>query len=447
MRSLIPCFILFIVSSAFSGAETLEEALAWSREELTAVRKELSEQRDKIVDEKLPIARELREIREKLVEEQKNKRFLDAQQEGGNFELDQLKSRQSTSKELAGYLGSQAIRFRQNFESDLVVGERYSYVDTLLSTGAQAGTSPIKHAEAQWEVIEASLNRLDRLPGGTKFETEAVSDTGVLVGGSAIQFGPLVFFKGANDNVVGNLAASESLQPQIRSLDDNHKAAVRGLFAGNEVLIPVDPTLGQAALIQQESVSFMEHLALGGFWMIPICLFGLLAFLTSIFKWISIQRVRLPSILEFEELRNLSPDKLNNEYKSDSRRLVASLIAVKDVSPDIQSAELDVAYQEFKFNMNRWLPIIALTAGVSPLLGLLGTVTGMIKTFQLISLFGAGDAKLLSSGISEALITTEFGLVVAIPALVLHAFLQRRVKKILVGSATLMEQVSRGVEW
>ena len=445
MRSFIPSFILFIVSSSLCGAETLEEALAWSREELTAVRNELSEERDKVVDEKLPIARELRDIREKLVEEEENKRFLDAQQEGDNFELDQLKAKQSESKELASYLGSQVIRFRQNFESDLVVGERYSYVDILLSTAIQAGTSPIGHAEAQWNVIEASLDRLERLPGGTTFETEAVSDSGVLVGGSAIQFGPLVFFKGADDNAVGNLAASESLQPQIRSLDDNHKEVVRELFAGNEVLVPVDPTLGQAALIRQESVSFMEHLALGGFWMIPICLFGLLALLTSIFKWISIQRVRLPSILEFEEMRNQSPDKLNNDYKGDSRRLVASLIAVKEASPDIQSAELDVAYQEFKFNMNRWLPVIALTAGVSPLLGLLGTVTGMIKTFQLISVFGAGDAKLLSGGISEALITTETGLVVAIPALILHAFLQRRVKKILVGSATLMEQVSRGV--
>jgi len=67
----------------------------------------------------------------------------------------------------------------------------------------------------------------------------------------------------------------------------------------------------------------------------------------------------------------------------------------------------------------------------------------MIKTFQLISIFGAGDAKLLSSGISEALITTEFGLVVAIPALVFHAFLQRRVKKLLVQCAGLFEQLSR----
>ncbi|MEM9236505.1 MAG: MotA/TolQ/ExbB proton channel family protein, partial [Verrucomicrobiota bacterium] len=72
------------------------------------------------------------------------------------------------------------------------------------------------------------------------------------------------------------------------------------------------------------------------------------------------------------------------------------------------------------------LPVIAVTAATAPLLGLLGTVSGMIRTFQLITVFGSGDPKPLAGGISEALITTLFGLVVAIPALVLHAFLARR---------------------
>ena len=203
-----------------------------------------------------------------------------------------------------------------------------------------------------------------------------------------------------------------------------------------------DPTLGQAALIQQESVSILEHLALGGFWMIPICLFGLLALVTGVWKWLTLRRVKLPSVPEFEALARDSAVEIG-QYRGETKELVSRLLAAEAAAMGVQEAELDVAYQEFKFKMNRWLPVIALTAGVSPLLGLLGTVTGMIKTFQLISIFGAGDAKLLSSGISEALITTEFGLVVAIPALVFHAYLQRRVKKILVGSANLMEQASR----
>ena len=69
---------------------------------------------------------------------------------------------------------------------------------------------------------------------------------------------------------------------------------------------------------------------------------------------------------------------------------------------------------------------MAIFAAVSPLLGLLGTVTGMIETFQVITLFGAGDPRLMSGGISQALVTTQLGLAVAIPLLLLHSFLQGR---------------------
>ena len=74
------------------------------------------------------------------------------------------------------------------------------------------------------------------------------------------------------------------------------------------------------------------------------------------------------------------------------------------------------------------LGAIALTAAVAPLLGLLGTVSGMITTFKLMTLFGSGDASAVSAGISEALVTTELGLVVAIPALLAHALMSRKVK-------------------
>ena len=73
------------------------------------------------------------------------------------------------------------------------------------------------------------------------------------------------------------------------------------------------------------------------------------------------------------------------------------------------------------------IPMI-LSNVTTPLMGLLGTVVGMIKTFALITVFGSGEAKSLSSGISEALVTTEFGLLVAIPAILLHGAFVRASK-------------------
>jgi biopolymer transport protein ExbB len=83
--------------------------------------------------------------------------------------------------------------------------------------------------------------------------------------------------------------------------------------------------------------------------------------------------------------------------------------------------------------LERHLQTLAVLGAVAPLLGLLGTVTGMIHTFQLVTVFGSGDAKLLSGGISEALVTTEVGLIIAVPVLLFHAFLARRVR-IVVGA-------------
>lgn len=93
---------------------------------------------------------------------------------------------------------------------------------------------------------------------------------------------------------------------------------------------------------------------------------------------------------------------------------------------DALSAKMDEIVTIASQRLNRGLPILAIFAAVSPLLGLLGTVTGMIETFQVITLFGAGDPRLMSGGISQALVTTQLGLAVAIPLLLIHSFAQSR---------------------
>ncbi|MFM1885147.1 MAG: hypothetical protein RL026_304 [Pseudomonadota bacterium] len=81
-------------------------------------------------------------------------------------------------------------------------------------------------------------------------------------------------------------------------------------------------------------------------------------------------------------------------------------------------------------DLERYLPLLGTIAGVAPLLGLLGTVTGIIKAFDALSATGGGDARLLSGGIAEALVTTAAGLIVAIPALVAARALHSRVDRL-----------------
>jgi biopolymer transport protein ExbB len=92
--------------------------------------------------------------------------------------------------------------------------------------------------------------------------------------------------------------------------------------------------------------------------------------------------------------------------------------------------KLDEAILKETPALERGIMLLKVLSVVAPLLGLLGTVTGMIKTFQAITLFGTGDPKLMAGGISEALVTTVLGLVTAIPLLLLHSVVSTRSKNL-----------------
>ena len=94
-----------------------------------------------------------------------------------------------------------------------------------------------------------------------------------------------------------------------------------------------------------------------------------------------------------------------------------------------REAALEEALLSEEPKLERSLTLLAATAGIAPLLGLLGTVTGMIGTFEVITQHGTGNPRLLSGGISMALITTQVGLIVAVPLLLGHAWASRAVEK------------------
>ena len=121
-------------------------------------------------------------------------------------------------------------------------------------------------------------------------------------------------------------------------------------------------------------------------------------------------------------------------------RIWAAYEAGRDVDIETLERRLDDAILKEIPPLEYGLPMLKLLAGAAPLLGLLGTVTGMIVTFQAITLFGAGDPKLMAGGISQALVTTVLGLVVALPVLLLHGIAAARAREI----AQLLEEQATG---
>ena len=114
-----------------------------------------------------------------------------------------------------------------------------------------------------------------------------------------------------------------------------------------------------------------------------------------------------------------------------------------EVKADLETLELKLGEAVFREtpSLTRSLLFIKIISVVAPLLGLLGTVTGMIVTFQAITLFGTGDPKLMAGGISQALVTTVLGLTVAIPMVLLHTLVSGRSRRIL----HILQEQSAGI--
>lgn len=116
--------------------------------------------------------------------------------------------------------------------------------------------------------------------------------------------------------------------------------------------------------------------------------------------------------------------------KGEARAVLAEFQAAKTQDPELDQQLLASLVQKRKNILEKHIQTIFVLAAIAPLLGLLGTVTGMIATFEAISRFGTGNARAFAAGISEALITTQIGLFVAVPGMLMGHIIRRRADKI-----------------
>ncbi len=174
----------------------------------------------------------------------------------------------------------------------------------------------------------------------------------------------------------------------------------------------------------------------GGYTMIPILLCSVISLAVIIERAFSLRSARvLPRELLEELQRTDRPiDGLKEKVKGSRgplARVLAAGLEHRSVSPKGNRDVLSAAEKGAASRLERGLTLLEIVAVVSPLLGLLGTVIGMVQVFDVISQVGAGHAQALSRGISQALISTIAGLVVAIPALIAHSAYSRKVDTLL----------------
>ncbi len=183
----------------------------------------------------------------------------------------------------------------------------------------------------------------------------------------------------------------------------------------------------------------LEIIPSGGWMMVPIIIASVLALAITIERFWTLRAAKIapPDLLAqvWGWMKNKQLDATRiRELSSSSplgRVLAAGLINSRH-GRQIMKESIEEVASHVIHDMERYLNALGTVAAVAPLMGLLGTVIGMIKVFAEIMAQGTGQANLLAGGISEALITTAAGLVVAIPALICHRILQRRVDEIVV---------------
>ncbi len=403
---------------------------------------ELNALREQVVNEKVPLSRKLSELEAQLVkvrqEYQETTRLLDSR----TLDLSNLRNEIKSRNQEATYLSNLLGEYARNFESRLHISEIDRYqeaLETAMLAPENSNLSEQEVYEAQANLISVSLDRLFEALGGTQFEGTAADESGSIHKGTFVLIGPAAVFKSDDGAIIGTAEQRlGSVEPAVISFanpEDTQAAA--GVISDSKGLFPLDPTLGNAHKIEETEETFIEHIQKGGPVMYPI--FGLAgaAFLVALYKWFFLSIVPKPSKKRINALLKAvaSHDVQEVQKKAKTikgpigKMLSAGAQHIKEPRDLVE----EVMYEKVlstRLKLQRFLPFIAISASSAPLLGLLGTVTGIINTFKLITVFGSGDVKTLSGGISEALITTEFGLIVAIPSLLLHAFLSRKAKGI-----------------
>jgi biopolymer transport protein ExbB len=202
----------------------------------------------------------------------------------------------------------------------------------------------------------------------------------------------------------------------------------------NEIVgMAIDPSRGSLLGLVVQAPSLGERINQGGPVGYVILALGAIGLLIAIYKLIVLSGVggRIRRQLKASEPNTNNP----------LGRILAVYHDNQDIDTETLELKLDEAILKEVPPLERWQGAIKVIAAVAPLLGLLGTVTGMIQTFQAITLFGTGDPKLMAGGISQALVTTVLGLVVAIPMVLLHSIVAGRSKALI----EVLEEQSAGI--
>lgn len=386
----------------------------------------------------------LREAREaaEARDQQRLMSFLDDQQaleaaleqarsehEEAQQRYDDLEAQQAEQTQLAGELSGRQAEQGEALSGLLANLARHSSeirnalgVNSLLTLNEDALPPRLDEVEVlERHQLETMVDRLAALTAQTgraqRLELPVADTNGDVVPRELVQLGDFAVFTDSellqrNEND-GSLAVMPHTPQEIGGL-------IPAYYQGESTLFAIDPTQGSVLQALAQRPSLWERFQQGGYVGYVVVALGILGLIVGLGQYLYLVLV---SVRVHRQRQSLDQLQSNNPL---GRVLLRFEGMDKHQTPEALEARLDEAVLAELPRLERSQPIVKLLAAIAPLLGLLGTVTGMIVTFQAITVFGTGDPQLMAGGISQALVTTVLGLITAVPLLFVQTALSGR---------------------
>ena len=429
---------------AQSKVESLDKLLDLAREGRAQEARENKAREAEFRRDKAKQAELLKQAKQERVAEEKRSEKMEEEFDVNEQEIavlqETLTERLGSLKELFGVLQQSAGDARAQFENSLVniqYPDRTAFLTELVEKmSSTSRLASMEDIERLWFELQREMTESGKV---ARFTTSVVRADGTEEQAEVTRVGVFnlvsdgKFYDYRWDSATNTARVVElGRQPK-----DRFVATAERISNTDEGLVPfaIDPTRGQLLNLLIEEPTLAERFEQGGvIGKIIILGLGGLAILLAAWRLVSLT---ITGLAVAAQKKNPDNPKKGNP--------LGRVLKVYHDNPgaDVETLELKLGEAVLKETpkLTRANMLLKVIAVVAPLLGLLGTVTGMIITFQAITLFGTGDPKLMAGGISQALVTTVCGLVVAIPTVLLHTIVAGRSK----GLVQVLEEQAAGL--
>jgi biopolymer transport protein ExbB len=396
--------------------EALDQAATTADRDLAASLKELSQLRDTIKAEKLPMSEALGRAEGQLAALKRELDDLTRAQDTKALELGNLQAAMKLRQDETTYVANLLDEFTKGFESSVHVSEFPKYkavLETAKVASENVDLSLVEKLGNQVNVLRVALDRLMDLVGGTRYDGQAVDAQGTVARGEYAMVGPVVMFAAAGGIPAGlAIPQAGSALAAVRAIDKLIDTGIAQVVAKGDGALPLDPSLGGALKDMMHRGSLIGYFKKGGPIMYPLLCVSILAMSVVLERLVFLARekkYRDPEVVD-EILARIQEADVNGAVRAGTNAL-------------IRSAGTEI------HRFTRGISILDTCVTMAPLLGLLGTVTGMMGSFGMLGGAELSAPSQITGGIAEALIATAFGLGIAITALIPMNYLHQQAEK------------------